>query len=216
MLEVSWWFLYFRFSRPGWGSYLGIPVNEPCPFQQLPRGLGSCPEASTSIRRPRRATWVPWGTSCVSTPRAWRGRMEKAAASELVLEDTKQIQAFHKLGIFLVKSGLVRVPLDRLGSWPRGTTKLLWRHLRVQGRLSFRYPRFVYMNQVPDCRQSVLCGYVVTLRVFLLPDGVWWLSHPSHRIDLAGHQQKCQSHLIPHTSSATCFGNLLRSVKRLS
>ena len=42
--------------------------------------------------------------------------MEKAAASELVLEDTKQIQAFHKLGIFLVKSGLVRVPLDRLGS----------------------------------------------------------------------------------------------------
>ena len=69
-------------------------------------------------------------------------------------------------------------------------------HLRVQGRLSFcyLYPRFVYMNQVPDCRQSC----VVTLLVFVLPDGVWWLSHPSPRIDLAGHQQKCQSHLIPH------------------
>ena len=50
------------------------------------------------------------------------------------------------------------------------------------------------MNQVLDCRQSC----VVTLLVFVLPDGVWWLSHPSHRIDLAGHQQKCQSHLIPH------------------
>ena len=50
------------------------------------------------------------------------------------------------------------------------------------------------MNQVLDCRQSC----VVTLLVFVLPDGVWWLRHPSHRIDLAGHQQKCQSHLIPH------------------
>ena len=94
----------------------------------------------------------------------------------------------------LVKSGFVRVPIGRLGSWLCGTTKLLWRHLRVQGRLSFCYPRFVYMNQVPDCRQSC----VVTLLVFVLPDGVWWLSHPSHRINLAGHQQKCQSHLICH------------------
>ena len=165
------------------------------------------PEASTSIRRPRRATWVPWGTSCVSTPGAGRGRAEtSAAASELKLEtfgedewSGDRIHAFHKIGIFLVKSGLERVPIGRLGSWLCGTTKLLWRHLRVQGRLSFCYPRFVYMNPVPDCRQS--CA--VTLRVFLLPDssdsdGVWWLSHPSHRIDLAGHQQKCQSHLIPH------------------
>ena len=23
-------FFYFRLSRPGWDSYLGIPVNEPC------------------------------------------------------------------------------------------------------------------------------------------------------------------------------------------
>ena len=82
VLEVSWWFLYFRLSRPGWDSYLGIPVNEPCPFQQLPRGLGSCPEARISIRRPRRATWVPWGTSYVSTLRAWRGRMKTGAAAE--------------------------------------------------------------------------------------------------------------------------------------
>ena len=37
--------LYFRLSRPGWASYLGMPVNEPCPFQQLPQGVGlvSCP-----------------------------------------------------------------------------------------------------------------------------------------------------------------------------
>ena len=32
------WRFHFRLSRPGWGSYLGSPVNEPCPFQQLPRG----------------------------------------------------------------------------------------------------------------------------------------------------------------------------------
>ena len=51
-----------------------------------------------------------------------------------------RIHAFHKLGIFLVKSGLVRVPIGRLGSWLCGTTKLLWRHLRVQDRLSFCYP----------------------------------------------------------------------------
>ena len=55
------------------------------------------------------------------------------------------------------------------------------------------------MNQVPDCRQSCAVTLLtLTLLVFLLPDGVWWLSHPSHRIDLAGHQQKYQSHLIPH------------------
>ena len=127
------------------------------------------------------------------------------------------IHAFHKLGIFLVKSGLVWVPIARLGSWLCGTTKLLWRHLRVQGRLSFCYPRFVYMNQVPDCRQSC----VVTLLVFVLPDGVWLLSHPSHRIDLAGHQQKCQSHLIPHTllphalelCSSSLSSNLFNSPK---
>jgi hypothetical protein len=35
-----------------------IPVNEPCPFQQLPRGWAR-PEARTSIRPPGRATWVP-------------------------------------------------------------------------------------------------------------------------------------------------------------
>ena len=39
MLEVSWWFLYFRLSRPGWSSYLGIPVNEPCP-PAAPKGVG--------------------------------------------------------------------------------------------------------------------------------------------------------------------------------
>ena len=60
----------------------------------------------------------------------------------------------------------------------------------------------MYLNQVLDCRKS--CA--VTFLLFLLPDGVVGLSHPSHRIDLAGHQQKCQSHLIPHKSSATCFG----------
>ena len=43
VLEVSWWFLYFRLSRPGWGSYLGIFVKEPCPFQQLPRGWARVP-----------------------------------------------------------------------------------------------------------------------------------------------------------------------------
>ena len=150
MLEVSWWFLYFRFSRPGWGSYLGIPVNEPCPFQQLPRGLGSCPEASTSIRRPRRATWgavrhflrvdpesLERKDEDSLQPRSWSWKLRWRWV-------IRWSSAFHKLGIFLVKSGLVRVAIGRLGSWPRGTTKLLWRHLRVQGRLSFCYPRFVY------------------------------------------------------------------------
>ena len=33
----------FRLSRPGWDSYLGIPANEPCPFQQLPRGWARVP-----------------------------------------------------------------------------------------------------------------------------------------------------------------------------
>ena len=42
-------------------------------------------------------------------PIAWRGRIyTSATASELKLGATKQIHAFHKLGIFLVKSGLVR------------------------------------------------------------------------------------------------------------
>ena len=44
-----------------------------------------------------------------------------AAASELKLETSVKmsdpvIHAVHKLGIFLVKSGLVRVPIGRLGS----------------------------------------------------------------------------------------------------
>ena len=30
---------YFRLSRPGWGSYLGIPVNEPCPSSNS-QGVG--------------------------------------------------------------------------------------------------------------------------------------------------------------------------------
>ena len=40
--QVSWWFLYFRLSRPGWGINLGnYPVNEPCFFfQQLPKRVG--------------------------------------------------------------------------------------------------------------------------------------------------------------------------------
>ena len=79
--HVLWWLLYFRLSRPGWIIYAGILVNEPCPFQQPSRGWARVmPEARTSIRPPRRATWVPWGTSC---PRAWRPRILWAAASEL-------------------------------------------------------------------------------------------------------------------------------------
>ena len=47
--------------------------------------------------------------------------MKTAAASELKLETSVKmsdpvIHAFHKLGMFLVKSGLVRVPIGRLGS----------------------------------------------------------------------------------------------------
>ena len=71
----------------------------------------------------------------MSTPRAWRGRVETgAAASELKLETSEKmsdpvIHAFHnKLGIQIAVEAL-----------------------EVQGRLSFCYPRFVYMNQVPDC-----------------------------------------------------------------
>ena len=48
-------------------------------------------------------------------------RTSPAAASELKLETSEKmsdpvIHAFHKLGMFLVKSGLVRVPIGRLGS----------------------------------------------------------------------------------------------------
>ena len=114
-----------------------------------------------------------------------------------------RIHAFHKLGIFLVKSGLVRVPIGRLGSWLCGTTKLLWRHLRVQGRLSFCYPRFVYMNQVPDCRQS----YVVTLLVFVFAR--WCLmvkpSLAQNRLGGPPAEVPIPSNL-PHAS--TCCGTL--------
>ena len=41
-----------------WVFLLTSRANEPCPFQHF-KGLGSCPEASTSIRPSRRATWVP-------------------------------------------------------------------------------------------------------------------------------------------------------------
>ena len=84
--------------------------------------------------------------------------MASAAASELKLETSEKmsdpvIHAFHKLGMFLVKSGLVWVPIARLGS---------------KADFHFATLDSCNMNQVPDCRQS--CA--VALRVFLLPDGV--------------------------------------------
>ena len=72
--------------------------------------------------------------------------------------------------------------------------------MRAQGGLSFCYPRFLYseFNQVPDCRHS--CA--VTLRVFLLPDGVL----AQHR--LGGPPTEVPIPFDPPHSSATCFGTL--------
>ena len=107
-------------------------------FQQLPRGWARVPRQG-----------YPWGgrggqrgcrealPACrprepeddVRTlrpqPRSWSWTLRSRSTPSISLECFGQA----------VTLGKESVPIGRLGSWLCGTTKLLWRHLRVQDRL---------------------------------------------------------------------------------
>ena len=106
----------FQLSRPGWGSYLGIPVNEPCPFQQIaaPKGVGLVSRGKDIHQAAKEGNVGAVRHFLRVDPRAWRGRRNQvmkttmhswAAASERKLETSVKmsdpvIHAAHKLGMF--------------------------------------------------------------------------------------------------------------------
>ena len=71
------------------------------PLPAAPKWLGSCPRLGHPSGRQGGQRGCCEALPFVLTPRAWRGRMTfSAVASELTLEATRQIHAFHKLGRF--------------------------------------------------------------------------------------------------------------------
>ena len=128
MLEVSWWFLYFRLSRPGWGIYVGIRINE----------LSHLPTARGWARVPRQG--YPSGgqggqrgcREALPPRRPWKPGEGRSLGTGVGRYEADPL--FPQACYVLVKQSLSVRKCSNRPTWV------------LQGRLSFCYPRFVYMN----------------------------------------------------------------------